>query len=132
MASDSLNKTITGHCDENSKIYLNCTSFKEGIFITPMQGDTKEIVYSIHTKGGSPKTSRFLADKVHEELKRYDNLVKYVCKLREKIKQMDNKNEIIEFVSSNDFEFFFEKGAHEIILNMFYGGNLVDNSNEAK
>lgn len=132
MASDNLNKTITSHCDENSKIYLNCTNFKEGLFITPMQGDTKEMVYSIHTKGGSPKTSKFLMSKVHEELKRYDDLVQYVCKLREKIKEMDNKDEIMGFVSLNDFEFFFEKGVHEIILNMFYGGKLVDNSDEAK
>lgn len=132
VGDDNLLKTIEGDCQQNYKIYLNCTKFKEGMFITPMQGDTKEVVFSIHTKGGSPKTSKFLMNKVQEELRQYDDLVKYLCELREKIKVMDNKNEIMEFVSQDDFEFFFEMGVHEIILNMFYGGNLVDNSDEAK
>ncbi len=32
------------------------------------------------------------------------------------------KDEIIDFICSDDFHFFFEKGYGNLILSMFYGG----------
>ncbi|MCY6372187.1 NAD(P)-dependent oxidoreductase [Clostridium ganghwense] len=118
---ESMERILTD-CEDNYKLYLNCSNFKEGIFISPIQRETENIIFNVHTRGGSPKTSQFLAETMREKLKEYDGLVKYIVNLRERIKDVRHKNEILGFVSSEDFKFFYDKGVHEKVLRMFYGG----------
>lgn len=86
----------------------------------PCQRDTEFISFGINTKGGSPKTSRYLAEKVKGSLREYDSFVQYSYSLRNKIKYVDDKDKIMEFVSSDDFYFFYKKNIHKSVLKMFY------------
>lgn len=116
-------KNIVRDCEENYKLFLDCSNFKRGQFITPFQRQTDNIKFAIQTRRGSPKTSRFLGEKVKKLLDEYDGFVQYTCTLREKVKTLSNKEDIMEFVCSDDFYLFFQKGIHELVLEMFYGGS---------
>lgn len=119
---DRINSIIKNDCDRHSKLYLHCADFKKGIVITPSEAETKNIHFALHTKGGGPKTSKMLLDVMKKTLENYDGYVEYICKLREKIKGFHKKSEIMNFVSTPDFKFFYEKQKQEYILKMFYGG----------
>ncbi|WP_125153199.1 NAD(P)-dependent oxidoreductase [Clostridium rectalis] len=118
-----LNKKIKEHCIELFKLYLDCSNFKEGLVVLPCQRETENINFAINTKGGNPKTSRYLAEKIKIDLKKYDEFVEYNCYIRHIVKEYKNKDEIMNFISSEDFYFFYKKDVHKYILKMFYGGS---------
>lgn len=120
--NEEVNSLIKSHCNELCKLYLDCTDFTKGLFVVPCQRSTGITSFGINTRGGSPKTSRYLADKVSKVLYEYDSFVEYSCSLRNRIKDFHNKDEIMEFVASEDFYFFYKKNKHESILKMFYDG----------
>ncbi len=120
---------IIGDCEEEFKLYLNCSDFIKGKFILPIQDNTENVNFSLNIKGGNPKTSIFLKDKVKKELLKYDSLAQFNTALRNKIKASPFKKEIMAFTASDDFNFFLEKGVHEKILKLFYGGNSFEYKN---
>ncbi len=121
VKDDELIKRIIEDSNKLSKLYLNCKDFKEGNFVVPVQRNTENICFSLNTKAGSPKSSLFLADKLKETLKDYDDFINFVCELRNKLKGHRNKEEILNFVNSDDFKYFYTKGYEKLILNIFYG-----------
>jgi precorrin-2 dehydrogenase/sirohydrochlorin ferrochelatase len=116
------NVKIKEDCEKSCKLYLDCSNFKEGLFITPIQRQMKNLSFSIHTKAGNPKASILLADSIESKLNDYTEFTEYIGGLREKVKKLDHKIEFMAFVCSEDFMFFYSKGVHESVLNMFYGG----------
>lgn len=123
---EKIDGKIIMDCDGLGKIYLTCDDYSKGLFITPTQGNTKSVHFSINTKSGSPKTSLFLRDVLKEELFEFDEFVDFVCGLRKKINDKELKREIMEFVNTKDFYYFFKLGKHIQVLNMFYGGDKVE------
>ncbi|AFS79463.1 precorrin-2 dehydrogenase SirC [Gottschalkia acidurici 9a] len=105
-----LNNIIKQDCEENYKLYLMSSDFKEGLFVTPTQRDTRSISIAINTKVGSPKTSVFLAEKMIKDLSEYDDFVMYVGEVRKMVKEKANDKkltlEIMEFLNTDDFYFF--------------------------
>lgn len=116
----SLNDKIRKDCDEIYRLYIDCSSPKDGLCITPCQRSTKNISFGIHTKAGSPKTSVYVANNIKKYLGKYDNFIEFTVFIRNRVKNKNNKQEIMDFICSNDFYFFYEKGKEKEILNMFY------------
>lgn len=119
-----INENIKRDCDKHYKIYLNAENFRAGKFITPVEQSTKNIKLGIHTNIGSPKTSLYLGEKIKETISEYDGFVEFIGKLRE---ETLNKNkdrrlnlEIMNFVNSDDFYFFYKEGKHKLILKLFW------------
>ena len=50
-----------------------------------------------------------------------DEFIEYTCSIRTMIKKVERKKEIMSFICSEDFYFFYNKGVQNIILEMFYG-----------
>lgn len=117
---EDTNEKIRVHCEESSKLYIDCTIPKNGLFTMTCQRSTKSTNFGINTSDVSPKTSIFLADKIKSKLEEYDNFVTFTALIRNKAKKLENKNEIMDFICSDDFLFFYEKGLGEFILKMFY------------
>lgn len=126
LEDDRVREEIKVHCKKYCKLYLDGTDFKEGMFVVPCQKNTEFINLSLNTKGGSPKTSIYLANKLINIAKDYDEFVDYCSKLRNSLKGSPLKEEILSFINTDDFYFFFEKGSHNIVLKMFYGGDLIE------
>ncbi|MBU3161099.1 NAD(P)-dependent oxidoreductase [Clostridium frigoris] len=116
-----VNESIKNYCDEKCKLYLNCEDFTQGLVVKPVQRDTSNIKFALHTKGGSPKTSLFMSKIIEDKIYEYSNFIDYTCSIRNIVKSRPEKKEIMNFVCSEDFYFFYTKDVHNIILEMFYG-----------
>lgn len=119
-----VDKAIKLDCENNYKIYLDSSSFKDGQFITPIEIKSDNIKLGLHTSVGSPKTSVFLGEKFKKTIDQYDDFVKYVGTLRNNILNINKDRtfnlEIMNFVNSDDFYFFYKKNKHELILKLFW------------
>lgn len=118
--NEEINEKIRNHCDEFYKLYIDCSMPKKGLCITTCQRSTKSTIFGINTNDFSPKTSVFLADKVKNQLEKYDDFIEFTSFIRNSIKGFENKNEIMNFICSEDFLFFYNKGMGKSIFEMFY------------
>ena len=114
------NQAIKEYCDNKCKLYLNCEDYKQGLFVTPVQKNTPNMKYALHTKSGSPKTTLLMSKVIEDKLKEYEEFIDYTCSIRNMAKSKANKKEIMSFVCSEDFYFFYTKGVQNDILKMFY------------
>lgn len=118
---EEVNREIRKDCYELYKLFIDCSNPKEGMCITPCQRNTENIIFGLNTNSVSPKTSVYLANKVKNEVKKYDKFVSFSSSIRNRIKDWDRKQQIMNFICSDDFYFFYEKGKELTILRMFYG-----------
>lgn len=114
------NDGIKKYCDKNSKLYVHCGDYKQGLFVTPVQRNTPNMKFALHTKNSSPKTALFMSKVIEDKLCEYEGFIDYTCRMRNVVKKSEIKKEIMNFVCSKDFYFFYTKGAQNDILEMFY------------
>jgi precorrin-2 dehydrogenase/sirohydrochlorin ferrochelatase len=119
--NEETNNAIKADCDKKNKLYIHCADFKEGLIVTPVQNNTPRMKFALHTKNGSPKTALFMATVIEDKLIEYNDFIDYTSSIRNIIKKMERKKEIMNFICSRDFYFFYTKGAQNNILEMFYG-----------
>lgn len=117
---DKANSIIQKECSELCKLCINCISPREGNVTAVISGETEETVFSVSVKDGSPMTSRLLIRGIKRYLDDYGDFIKFASSIRKKLKGDKNKKEILSFVNSDDFLFFFKRGKAEIILKLFY------------
>ena len=109
---EDLNQQIQADCEEADKLYLTCSDYRRGQFVTPVMRETEQAVLALHTKSGSPKTSVFVAEKLQKMLQDYDRFIEFVCELRQQLKNREDKNEIMRLVNSDEFFVLFVQGKH--------------------
>lgn len=116
-----LRNKIREDCDNFCKIYIDCSDFKKGLGVVPSQRETENIILSVNTRNGNPKGSVFLADSLAEKAKTADKYIEFTTTIRNKVrKNYSIKNQVLEFIFSEDFRFFFEKGQGEQVLKIFF------------
>lgn len=124
VKNETLRNKIKEQCEEIYKIYIDASNFKEGMGVLPVQRESENLVFTINTKGGNPKASVFISNKIKEELKKYDDFVEFTTIVRNELKENNKlKDEVLNFIFNDDFIFFFNKGKGNIILKMFYDKN---------
>lgn len=124
VKDENLRNKIKEHCEEIYKIYIDASNFKEGMGVLPVQRESKNLVFTLNTKGGNPKASVFISNKIKEELKKYDDFVEFTTIVRNELKENNKlKDEVLNFIFNDDFIFFFNEGKGSIILKMFYDKN---------
>lgn len=118
---DKLRTKIKEDCEKHFKIYIDCSNFRDGMGVVPSQRESKNIVFAVNTRNGNPKGSVFLGDILINELIKYDDYIEFTTSIRNKIKnRYDIKKEVLDFIFSEDFQFFFKKGRGIDILKIFY------------
>ena len=122
--NEETNRDIKVDCDKNNKLYIHCADFKEGLIVTPVQKDTPNMKFALHTKNSSPKTALFMSNVIEDKLMEYNGFIDYTSLIRNMIKKMELKKEIMNFICSKDFYFFYTMGAQNNILEMFYGTEI--------
>jgi precorrin-2 dehydrogenase/sirohydrochlorin ferrochelatase len=127
IATDNkdINEGIKAYCDKKYKLYLHCGDYKQGLFVTPVQKNTPNMKFALHTKRSSPKTALFMSKIIEGKLCEYEGFIDYTCSIRNMVKKMGLKKEIMNFVCSEDFYFFYTVGAQNVILEMFYGYEIT-------
>ncbi|MGL5087420.1 MAG: NAD(P)-dependent oxidoreductase, partial [Clostridium sp.] len=127
LDNDELRFEISKHCEECFKIFIDCTEFKEGMAVVPVQREMQNISFALNTRNGNPKGAVLAVNAAMEKLKEYDEFIKYTGKIRNKAKKLENnKKEIIDFIGSEDFKFIFEKNKSELALKLFFGENILE------
>ena len=118
--NEAVNEKIRNNCEELYKLYIDCSKAQKGLCITTCQRNTNSISVGINTRVFSPKTSVFLADKIKNELEKYEEFAVFTSYIRNSIKNFENKNEIMNFICSEDFLFFYNKKMAKNVFEMFY------------
>ena len=113
---DNVNQQIQEDCEQAARLYLMCSDYREGQFVTPLMRESEEAVLALNTKQGSPRTSVFIAEKLQEQLKNYDRFIRFACELRDQLKGRDDKDEILKRVNSDEFFELFAEGKHHGLL----------------
>src|SRR5665647_1963949 len=91
------NDIIKKYCDNKCKLYVHCEDHKQGLFVTPVQKNTHNITFALHTKNGSPKTALFMAKIIEDKLCEYTDFIDYTFSVRNKVMKMPCKKEIMGF-----------------------------------
>lgn len=120
----AIKEQIKNHCDELFKLYIDCSDFKSGLAIMQSEGNLKNISYSVSTKVGTPKLSKLLLGKIEGLLKEYDDFALDISRIRTLAKKLDDekKKAVINFICTEDFKFFFEKGKSDLVIKIFFEG----------
>ncbi len=133
-SDEKFNGEVLAECRKLKKLCLYGPEWRKGNIIVPMQISTENADISVSTKSGSPMTSVFISEKIRETAEKYDDFIDYAASLRKKIRRkFDEKKryEIMKFINSDDFFFFFERGKADTVLKLFYGGEVIeDNSGD--
>lgn len=117
---DSLAYEICKDCDEEYKLYLNATNYKDGMVSIPYSRCYENLGFSISSKLGSPRITRTIGEEVSSIIKENDMYSIKVAKIREKAKKEELKSEIIKVISSNEFKkAFLEEREYEYLSNVF-------------
>lgn len=132
VSDNKLIETIIADCDKKKKLYLNCSNYKEGLLGVPYQQDTEEFLFGIQSKKVNPKLSVYVGDKIKKIISEHDEFAKFSGAVRDNISDIDNKREVMDFICSDSFKFFFDKKKHQLALELFYGGNCFGDKNSNK
>lgn len=123
---EKVNSMIKEYCDKNFKIYIDSSSFEDGIGVVPVQRKLKNMTFAINTNGGNPKGSVMLANKVEELLEGYDDFIKLTTEMRNKAKYFTMyKKEIMNFISCDDFKFFYDNNKENLVLKLFFDEETI-------
>ncbi|SFC76477.1 NAD(P)-dependent oxidoreductase [Clostridium uliginosum] len=118
---------ITNYCEENCKIYIDSSHFINGMGVVPIQRSLKNITFALNTKGGNPKGAVLLSNKVSELLMEYDDFIGFTTRLRNRAKLLLNdKKDIINFIGTEDFKYFYDKGKSDLVLRMYFLQETVE------
>lgn len=113
---------IRNDCNELYKIFIDSTNFKEGSAIVPVQRETNNLVIAVNSKGGNPKGSILVANKIKDKVIELDSFIEFTTKIRNEVKnRKDIKKDVLNFIYDDDFIFFFNKNKAEDVLRLFYG-----------
>lgn len=105
-----IKNNIKKYCDDNYKIYIDSTDFKEGMAVVPTERSTRTMNFALNTKGGNPKGSVWVSNRINEKLMEFDDFIEFTTIIRNKAKGIPKyKNEIINFIFSDEFKNFFER-----------------------
>lgn len=127
LDDDKLRNEVSIHCEEEFKIFIDCSNFKEGMAIVPVQRETSNISIALNTKVGNPKGAMLVAEATMKTINKYNDFIKYTGLIRNKAKNFNcNKKEIIDFINTEDFMFIWEKDKSELALKLFFGEDIVN------
>jgi precorrin-2 dehydrogenase/sirohydrochlorin ferrochelatase len=122
-----LRDKIKRYCDENYKLYIDSSSFTDGMGVVPIQKNTENITFALNTKQGNPKGAILLSNKVKSLLEEYDDFIEFTGKVRNKAKEVHKyKNDIIKFISDDNFKQSFDEGRGELVLRNNFPKEIVD------
>ena len=127
LDDENLKNQVKKYCDENYKLYIDSSEFKNGMGTVPIQRSTKSATFALGTKIGNPKGAIFLASKVKNLLEEYDEFIIFAGEIRRRAKKFPKyKGNIVSIVNSDDFKKVFDEGNCEKELKKSFPKEVVD------
>lgn len=123
---ETLLNNICRDCEEEYKLYLNATDYKDGMVSIPYSRCYENLSFSISSKLGSPRVTRAIGKEVECIIEKNDAYSIKIAKIREQAKKYESKDEIIRVISCDEFKkAFLEKREYQYLINAF-GEKLAD------
>lgn len=111
LDDSTIKEKIKKYCDDNYKIYIDSTDFKKGMAVVPAERSSKAVNIAVNTKDGNPKGAVWAAEKLRKVMMKDDDYIEFTTQIRNKAKDIPQyKNEIINFVFTEEFRESFNKG----------------------
>ncbi|OOM80404.1 NAD(P)-dependent oxidoreductase [Clostridium sp. BL-8] len=127
LDDEELRSKIKKYCDDNYKLYIDSTCFKDGMGAVPIERNTKNITFALNTKQGNPKGTILLSNKVKNFLEEYDEFIEFTGRIRDKAKKVPQyKKDILEFIGDEDFKDSFDKGESESALRTKFSKEIAE------
>lgn len=127
LDDNNIKEKIKKYCNENYKIYIDSSNFKEGMGVVPAQRTTKHMIFALNTKGANPKGAVLACNKAKEMLDEYDQFIGFTTNLRNKAKEIpEYKDSIIKFIGSEEFKSFYDDGKSEKMLQINFPKDVVE------
>ncbi|MDO5707236.1 MAG: NAD(P)-dependent oxidoreductase [Andreesenia angusta] len=127
---EEFNLYIKSLCEKKKKLYLFGEDYSLGNTIIPIQKETDRLAFSMRTIGASPISSRYISEKIENILFEYDDFIDYIISLRKRLIEMNIdeslRYEIMKFINSDDFFYFYNENKADMILKLFYGGDIFE------
>lgn len=126
---DKVIEEIINECELQCKLYVNCKDFKEGNCIIPYQIESNTVNVAINTKEGNPKISKMISSNIISMLEEKDEFISFINNVRKQLKGYKQKNEILDYLISSEFQKEFQRGNIEKKLKEVYrsfGLNMED------
>lgn len=121
-----ISKKVKDYCDDNCKIYIDCSNFLDGLGAIPCQRSTKNINFALSTKGGNPKGSIFVSNKIKNILDEYDEFIRITTIIRNNVKSNEKyKSEVFDIIYNEKFEEAIKNKQHEKYLMAKLPSDLV-------
>ncbi|MBK1813540.1 NAD(P)-dependent oxidoreductase [Clostridium sp. YIM B02505] len=118
---------VVEDCEDQSKLYVNCSDSKDGLAVLPIQNNNGSFSYAVHTNGGNPKMSRKLLSEMGKAVEPLLNITDFSTSLRSRMKEIGFIDKIImDFIISDEYRFFFEKGYGEKILYLYFDKEYLE------
>lgn len=106
---EKLNKKISSYCIKNYKLYVDCSNFRDGNSIIPVQIDKDNMSAALNTKCANPRGTVFVGKKVSEVLDLYDDFVGHTAHIRNRAKQLPGyKDDILRFIAMEDYKELYD------------------------
>lgn len=118
---ENLCREICDNCNEKYKMYINTSNFKEGMATIPYSKSYKNLSFSIGSKIGSPRIIRKIGKEIEEIVEKNDDYSILVGNIRERAKNEEQKNKIIDFISGELFKQSVLEGNFYDDLNKAFG-----------
>ncbi|GKU25674.1 NAD(P)-dependent oxidoreductase [Clostridium folliculivorans] len=120
-------ESIIEDCEDRSKLYVNCSDSKNGLAVLPMQNNNGSFSYAVNTNGGNPKMSRKLLSEMSKAVEPLLTITEFSTSLRGRMKEIGFIDKIIlDFIISDEYRFFFEKGYGEKVLYLYFSKEYLD------
>lgn len=125
-----IKENVKKYCDENYKIYIDSTDFKQGMAVVPTERSTRTMNIALNTKGGNPKGSVWAADKIRRILMEYDDYIDFTTKVRNTAKNIPEwKCEILKYIFTDEFKEFFDNGKGLECMKSRFPEDVIDKLN---
>ena len=122
-----LNLTIKNNCEEEFKLYIFAEDYRKSLAVNPVQRNLNNITFAVNTKNSNPKGALMLSDRMLEVAREYDDFISYSSIIRKNVKDIvEVKKEITNFVCSEDFKYIYEKEKDKLVLEMFFGRDVLN------
>lgn len=124
----AVTREIIKDCDDLSKLYINCVDSRDGLAVMPMQASNKSFSYAVNTNKGNPNMARRILRDIEKAVEPLADLTAFSTELRQKMKALGKIDKaIMEFITSEEFSFFFRRGYGKKVLYLYFNKEYLDN-----
>lgn len=122
IAVDDKNLTneIVRDCRSEFKLFINCVDSSNSLARMPYQRESNKFLFALNSKDANPKNVKLVGKKILNLINEEDEFEAFTYKLRLKVNDKTYRNDILNFINTEDFKFFWKKEKSETVLKLFF------------